>query len=171
MMNKLIAGFLTLMISIPVMAQEEKPQAYWSLGGSLLTFDDSVDSIKPIQVFGRLGYDFNAYIGIGIEGGFSLIEDELGGVDFDVTTSFLYLKGSLPIGEDSKLYAMIGPTNVELTGTLGGLSISADDDDTGIGFGFEKFMDNHSISVDYIIYNNNAGVDVSAINLGFVRYF
>ena len=33
---------------------------------------------------------------------------------------------------------MIGPTNVELTGTLGGLSISADDDDTGIGFGFER---------------------------------
>ena len=170
-MNKLIAGFLTLMISIPAMAQEEKSQAYWSLGGSLLTFDDSVDSIKPIQVFGRLGYDFNDYIGIGFEGGFSLIDDELGGVDFDVTTSFLYLKGSLPIGEDSKLYAKIGPTSVELTGTFGGISVSADDDDTGIGFGFEKSMGTRSISVDYIIYNDNSGVDVSAINLGFIRYF
>ena len=170
-MNKLIIGFLTLMISIPATAQEENSKAYWTLGGSLLTFDDGIDSIKPIQVFGRLGYDFTDNIGIGFDGGFSLIKDELGGVDFDVTTSFLYLKGSLPIGEESKLYAMIGPTSVELTGTLGGLSISADDDDTGIGFGFEKSMGTHSISVDYIIYNDNSGVDVSAINLGFVRYF
>ena len=170
-MNKLIAGLLILMISIPATAQEEKPQAYWSLGGSLLTFDDGVDSIKPIQVFGRLGYDFNAYIGVGIEGGFSLIEDEISGVDFDVTTTFLYLRGSVPIGDDSKLYAMVGPTNVEVTGSLGGISISADDDDTGIGFGFEKSIGTYSISVDYIIYNDNSGVDVSAINLGFVRYF
>ena len=170
-MNKLIAGIFTLLISFAATAQEEKPKAYWSLGGSLLTFDDGVDSIKPIQVFGRLGYDFNAYIGVGIEGGFSLIDDEIAGVDFDVTTIFLYLKGSIPIGESSKLYALVGPTNVELTGSLGGFSISADDNDTGIGIGYEKSMDSYSILVDYIIYNDNSGVDVSAINLGFVKHF
>ena len=66
---------------------------------------------------------------------------------------------------------MIGPTNVKLTRVFGGFSISADDDDTGFGFGFEKAIDSYSISVDYIIYNDNSGVDVSAINLGFVSYF
>jgi hypothetical protein len=66
---------------------------------------------------------------------------------------------------------MIGPTNVELTSEFGGFSISADDDDTGIGFGFEKAIDSYSISIDYIIYNDNDGVDVNAINLGFVSYF
>jgi hypothetical protein len=170
-MNKLIAGFLALIISFAATAQGEKPKAYWSLGGSLLTFDDGVDSIKPVQVFGRLGYDFNDYIGVGIEGGFSLIEDEVAGVDFDVTTTFLYLRGSVPIGDNSKLYALIGPTSVEITGSLGGISISADDDDTGIGFGYEKSWDTYSILVDYIIYNDNSGVDVSAINLGFVKHF
>jgi len=165
-----IAGILTIFISFTAVAQEA-PRAYWTLGGSLLTFDDGVDSIEPIQVFGRLGYDFNANIGIGVEGGFSLIDDEIGGVDFDVSTIFFYLKGSIPVGDDAKIYAMIGPTKVELTGEFGGFSISADDDDTGFGFGFEKAIDSYSISVDYIIYNDNSGVDVSAINLGFVSYF
>ncbi len=170
-MNKLIAGIFTLLISFAATAQEEKPKAYWSLGGSLLTFDDGVDSIEPIQVFGRLGYDFNANFGIGVEGGFSLIDDDIGGVDFDVTTIFFYLKGSIPVGDDAKIYALIGPTNVEVTGSLGGFSLSADDDDTGIGFGFEKVIDSYSISVDYIIYNDNSGVDVDAINLGFAKRF
>ena len=169
-MKIVIAGILTLIISFAATAQEA-PRTYWSLGGSLLTFDDGVDSIEPIQVFGRLGYDFNANFGIGVEGGFSLIDDEIGGVDFDVSTIFFYLKGSIPVGDDAKIYAMIGPTKVELTGEFGGFSISADDDDTGFGFGFEKAIDSYSISVDYIIYNDNSGVDVSAINLGFVSYF
>ena len=169
-MKKLIAGILFLFISFAAAAQEG-PRAYWTVGGSLLTFDDGFDSVEPIQLFGRLGYDFNANIGIGFEGGFSLVEDELFGVDYDVTTTFFYLKGSMPIGDDAKLYAMIGPTNVELTGSLGGLSISADDDDTGIGFGYEKGLGGSSILVDYIKYNDNTGVDVYAFNLGYVRYF
>ncbi len=82
-MNKLIAGILTLIVSLSVSAQEA-PRACWMLGGSLLTFDDSVGSIEPIQEFGRPGYDFNANIGIGVEGGFSLVDDEIAGVDFDV---------------------------------------------------------------------------------------
>ena len=92
-------------------------------------------------------------------------------MDFDVSTTFFYLKASIPVRDDAKIYAMFGLTNVELTGTLGGVSVSADDDDTGIGIGFEKAIDTYSILADYIIYNDNSGVDVSAINLGFSRHF
>ncbi|MCH8177917.1 MAG: porin family protein [Proteobacteria bacterium] len=169
-MKKIIAGLLTLLISFAATAQEG-PRTYWTLGGALMTFDDGFDSVEPINVFGRLGYDFNANFGIGIEGSFSLIEDDFLGVDYSVTTTFIYLKGSLPIGDDAKLYAMIGPSNVDLTGTLGGFSASADDSDTGFGFGYEKALDTFSISVDYITYFDDFGVDVNAINLGFVTYF
>jgi hypothetical protein len=170
-MKKIIAGILASFISFAAPAQEG-PRTYWTLGGSLLTFDDGFDTINPIQVFGRLGYDFNAYVGIGAELGFSLIEDELSGIDYSVTTTFFYLKGSIPVGDNSKLYAMIGPSNVELTASFGGFSASIDDDDTGIGFGFEKTLASDSvISVDYIAYYDDFGLDVSAINLGFVNYF
>lgn len=169
-MKKFATGILALLISFTATAQEE-PHAYWSLGGSLLTFDDGFDSINPKQLFGRLGYDFNANVGIGFEGGFSLIEDDLNGIDYDVSTTFFYLRGGMPVGSDSKLYAMIGPTNVELTGSAGGLSISADDNDIGIGFGFEKNQGASSFFVDYIKYNDDEGVDVYAINLGISRRF
>lgn len=169
-MKKLIVGILTLLISFTAIAQDG-PRLYWALGGSLLTFDDGVDSIEPKQLFGRLGYDFNENFGVGFEGGFSLVEDELSGVDFDVSTTFFYLKGSIPIASGAKLYGMIGPSNVELTASLGGVSISADDDDTAMGFGFEKELETSSISLDYIRYNDNSGVDVYAFNVGFVNYF
>ena len=169
-MKKLIAGVFFLFISFAATAQEG-PRTYWTLGGGLLTLDDGFDTIDPVQVFGRLGYDFNANFGIGVEGGFSLIEDSVGIVDVSVTTLFLYLKGSIPIGNGAKLYAMIGPSNVDITGTVGGFSASADDSDTGLGFGFEKSLDTFSISVDYITYFDDFGVDISAFNVGFVGYF
>ena len=145
--------------------------SYWSLGGGLLSFDDGVDTVEPKQVVGRFGYNFNPYLGIGFEGGFSLIEDELLGVDFDVTTTFLFVRGSLPVGETSSIYALIGPTSVDLTGTVGDVSISSDDDDIGTGFGFEALLDNVSFFVDYITYFDDNGVDVSSINFGVTSHF
>jgi hypothetical protein len=158
---------------------QEAPRAYWGAGGALMTLDDGFDSFEPINAFGRVGYDFNAYIGVGAEVSFSLIEDDVAGIDFSVDTRFFFLKGSLPIGDGAKLYAMIGPSNVELTGSIGGFSVSLDDSDIGIGFGFEKSLnDSFGISVDYINYYNDSGfdvisadVDVDAFNIGVVGYF
>jgi hypothetical protein len=161
-------SILLLLVSAQLRASEG---AYGAVGGGLLTFDDGFDEVKPKQLIGRLGYNFNDYIGIGFEGGFSLIEDELFGVDFDVTTTFFYLRGSAPVGEKSSVYVLIGPTNVELTGSSGGTSLSADDDDTGIGFGFETELETVSFFVDYITYYDDDGIDVTSINLGVVSYF
>ena len=170
-MKKLYLAILLSFLSFPVVAQN-MGSGYATVGGGLLTFDDGVDSIEPKQLFGRFGYDFNASIGIGVEAGFSLIEDDLGGVDFDVTTVFIFLKGALPVGNGNKIYGMIGGTNVELTATASGpfgeVSISADDNDTGMGIGFEA---SNGLFVDYIIYNDNDGVDVTSVNIGFNARF
>ncbi len=136
-----------------------------------MSFVEGPVSLEPINVFGRLGYDFNANIGVGAELNFSLIEDEFLGLDFGVTTTFVYVKGSMPIGDDSKLYAMIGPSNVELTASLGGVSASVDDNGTGIGFGYEKTLDTYSISIDYIKYYSEQDARFDAINVGLVTYF
>ena len=164
----ILVSALLLTLSVQLRAAEG---AYGAVGGGFLTFDDGFDEVKPKQLLGRLGYNFNDYIGIGFEGGFSLIEDELFGVDFDVTTTFFYLRGNVPVGEDSSVYVLVGPTNVEVTGSSGGTSISADDDDTGIGFGFETPLESVSFFVDYITYYDDDGVDATSINLGVVSYF
>ncbi|MEM7563530.1 MAG: porin family protein [Pseudomonadota bacterium] len=159
---------LLMLLSRPAFATDG---FYASVSGGLLTFDDGVDTIKPKQLSGRLGYNFNDYIGIGFEGGFSLLEDELFGFDWDVTTTFIYLRGSLPISETASIYLLAGPTDVSVTGTSGAFSITADDDDTGTGFGFETRLDTVSVYVDYITYNDNEGVEVDAFNIGVVSYF
>ena len=170
MKKKLISAIFLLMVSVSAYAQDG-PRAYWAGGGSLMTFDDGFDEVKPINIFGRIGYDFNANFGVGGELSVSLIEDDIGGVDFSVTTTFLYLKAGIPVGDGGKLYAMFGPTNVELTGSAGGFSASADDDGTGVGFGFAKDLGSNSVSVDYINYYDDNGVEVYAFNLAYVSYF
>jgi hypothetical protein len=159
-------------ILLTISAQSRAAEGgYGAFGGGLLTFDDGFDKVKPKQLVGRLGYNFNDYVGIGFEGGFSLIEDELFGVDFDVSTLFFYLRGSAPVSDTSSIYVLFGSTNVELTGSSGRTSLSADDDDTGIGFGFETELDTVSLFVDYITYFDDDGVDVNSINIGVVGYF
>lgn len=169
-MKKILFGCGLLLLSAGAQAQNA-PGAYATIGGGLLTFDDGVDSVEPKQLFGRLGYDINAYVGFGIESGFSLIEDEVSGVDFDVTTLFIFLKGSIPVGNGSSLYVLYGNADTELTGSSGGLSLSADDDDTGIGFGIQVPLDTTSISIDYIKYFDDDGVEVDSINLGLTSHF
>ncbi len=163
---KRIISLLAVLLLMTVSNSYAAPGAYGAVGGGLMNFDDGFDSIKPKQLIFRLGYDFNDYFGLGYEGGFSLIKDDLFGVDYDVTTSFFYLKGSYPVSNNAKIYLLAGPTNVELTGEVGGFSVSADDDDTGIGFGFETQLTSARLFFDYITYNNNDGADVSSLNLG-----
>ena len=67
---------------------------------------------------------------------------------------------------------MIGPTNVEITASFEGFSPSADEDDTGIGFGYEKALGStSSIAVEYILYNHSSGVGVDAFNISYINYF
>jgi hypothetical protein len=145
--------------------------AYASIGGGLLKFDDGFDTVKPKQVVFRIGYNFNEYIGLGYEGGFSLIKDELYNVDFDVKTTFFYLKGSIPISETSSVYLLAGPANVKLTASDSGVSVSADDDDTGKGIGFETRLDSARLFVDYISYYDKDGTDGHSFNIGAAFYF
>ncbi len=169
-MRNNIIGILCLLFSFPIYGSDTS-QTYATIGGGFLSFDDGVDRLNPFQVFGRFGHDFNEHIGFGVEAGFSLIDDELLGVDYDVSTVFLYLKGSLPISDDAKFYGMIGPASTELTATLGDISSSADDNDTAMGFGFETNSGFSTFSIDYILYNGNDGAEVDAINLGYVINF
>lgn len=168
-MKKLLFGLIILISPLTVFAANTG--GYYALGGGLLSFDDGYDTIEPKQIVARVGYDFNEFLGIGFEGAFSLLPDEIAGVDFDVFTSFLYFKASVPLGESARFYAMFGSTNVELTGTYNSYSVSADDNGTGTGFGVELNLDHGAFFIDYINYFEDNGVDVSSVNAGYTAHF
>jgi len=177
-MKKLIIGILALFLSFSVLA--ERPandgikKAYLGFGGSAFRFDDGTDSIRPINVYGRLGYDWVKWFGIGIEGSTTLGKDDIEsfpGVDFSVSTTFLYLKFGLPVTAKSKIYLMAGPSQVKLKASNGAASISADDDDVGVGLGYEHNFDTYGFTIDYVQYYNKNNVDVGAVNIGLIGYF
>ncbi len=172
-MKPIIACMFILLTSFTATAQE-RSGFYMSVGGSLPEFDNGTTTINPINVYVRVGHDFNKYIGIGLEGNFSLIEDGiLSGISFGINSYFAYLKGGIPIGENTRIYAMVGPSNVEITGNAFFiLSATEEYNDIATGIGFEySFGPKNSFTADYINYYDKGGVDVSAFNLGYIGYF
>jgi len=146
-------------------------KAYFALGVSSVRLTESVGSVSPFNVYGRLGYDFTRYIGIGFEGGGTLLEDDFQDIDFGINTLFGYLRLIAPIGDKSKIYVMAGPANVKLKASTAGGSIKVDDDDTAYGIGFERDLDGYGFTIDYISYYSNQGVDVEGISIGLIGYF
>ena len=171
-MKKMIAGILIFLISFAATAREGSG-FYMSAGGSFPSADDGTTSIDPINIYVRVGYDFNDYVGIGIEGNNSLIDDDVfSSISYGINLYTAYLKGSIPIEERIRLNAIIGRSNVELTETFSFILTGYEEDyDYTRGIGIEySFGSKNSLTVDYIDYYDKNGVDIRAFNSGETGY-
>ena len=172
MKKYLILFAMALLFNTSVHAQN------WYVDGGLglIEFDDGTDSISPTNLYIRGGYQFNQYFNLGLETSVTINSDQidnLPGVEFDVDAVTFYVRGGVPVGESVWLYGQIGRTNTELTGEYQGVEVSEDDNDTMIGFGAEIDLGNTNtyLALNYSRYNDNDGVDVTALNLGIgVRF-
>jgi len=72
------------------------------------------DIENSIAVVGRVGYDFNPYIGIEARGMKSIAYDS----GASITHAGLFLKPMLPIGQLTNLYALLGASKTKTTGNL-----------------------------------------------------
>lgn len=166
--------FIVALSILPLSITQADVRWFIGGGGALVSFDDGTNDVRPTNVFFRGGLSIIEYLDVGIEVSSTLISDDLSGVDFDVDTSLVYIKGNLPINDDFKLYALIGRSNVELTGNLSNVSVSRDGNDTGYGFGFEyDFNNSLSLSADYIRYFDDSSIDLTsdALNVGVIYRF
>ncbi|MCK4440580.1 MAG: porin family protein [Sulfurovaceae bacterium] len=69
---------------------------------------------KSIGIVGRVGYDFNPYIGIEARGIKSLINDD----GAAITHTGIFLKPMIPVGKVTNLYALLGASKTKTTGSL-----------------------------------------------------
>jgi len=69
---------------------------------------------KSIALLGRVGYDFNPYIGIEARGMKSIAYDD----GASISHAGLFLKPMLPIGNITNIYALLGASKTKTTGTL-----------------------------------------------------
>jgi len=69
---------------------------------------------NSVAILGRVGYDFNPYIGIEARGLKSIANDD----GASITHTGLFLKPMLPIGNLTNLYALLGASKTKTTGNL-----------------------------------------------------
>jgi hypothetical protein len=144
----------------------------WYVDGGLgfINFDDGFDTLSPTNIYVRGGYIINANFNVGIEANVTVSPDQLPGipVDFSVDMGTLYVRAGAPVSDSVRIYAQIGSTNTTVTGEYAGLSVSTDDSDLMMGVGAEIDLGSGStyLAINYSIYNNNDGVDVTGFNIG-----
>lgn len=149
--------------------------SYIGIDGSSVTVDNTVDNdVNPRGLRFRLGTRIDTMFDI---------EAHFGGAVDDTTTAFdelsatyagLYLKGYLPVGKRSALFALAGGAAVELTQTVGGGEFSDDRSGFSYGFGLETQLSSYlDLSADFMRYSldDDEFSGVSAVNLGLKLYF
>ena len=157
-----------------------EPAWFFSVSGSLVSFDGQVGSVEPINASLQGGLSINQYIDIGVESNTTLSDDDISGVDFEVDLLFVFIKAKLPISEGTNLYAVFGSSSVELVQGSGRSALIRDDSDTGIGFGAQFLRDggDSAFLIEYISYYDDDQFDgvsgdttIDGLNFGYVSYF
>jgi len=148
---------------------------YLAIDASSVTVTNTgEDDINPRGFRARLGvrvsevFDLEAHFG-------SATDDETEAYDeLNATYMGLYLKGYLPVGQRSALFALAGGASVELTQTLADGKFSDDRSGFSYGFGLETELSRAlDLSADYTRYSldDDNFSDVSAVNIGLKWYF
>lgn len=152
---------------------------YIGVGGSLVSADDSVHAAEPVNAILRAGYAINRHFEIGGELGYTVIGDDVLGIDYDVDTRFLFVQANIVMDSGTKLYFMVGRSEITITSTSGPVDIEDDDTGTGYGIGLQfPGGANAYGAIDYINYYDRSEFDdvfasmvVDGINFSYVTYF
>lgn len=153
----------------------------WFLGGAvgLARFDDDIDVVDTGNLYLKFGYSIGDYLELGANYGMTLLTDDIDNVDHDLDIGMVYVKGKMPINDTSRLYLMLGASQVELTEAIRDTSTSIEDEGNSLGIGVEvRPSDAIGYSVEYIVYYDDdefdgVSIDVfsSGFNFGIVQYF
>lgn len=148
-------------------------------GGGLHSFDAGSDTVNPANIFFRAALAVNEYIEIGAEISTTLIDDDIDSVDFDIDTTFVFIKGNVYLDNGIVIYAMLGNSSIEIAERRGNSTINTDDADVGFGFGVQFGRINQSAyTIDFINYYDDDEFDrvvgdttLNSLNFGYVSYF
>lgn len=152
---------------------------YLGVGASLLSADDSFDEANPVNGFLRAGFAINRHFEFGGELSYTVIEDDVLGIDYDVDTRFIFVQANIVMNSGTKLYLMVGRSEITITSTSGPFDIEDDDTGTGYGIGLQFPGGGNSYgAVDYINYYDRSEFDdipasfvVDGINFSYITYF
>ena len=174
--STLAACGLAMALSTPALAE---PKPYLGAGGALMnvSFDGIDDDADIAAFYGRAGMEFVDNISGELRAGYGLTEDEVdvfgGSVDIELDYFVgAYLRGSLPIHETVKPYAIIGLTKGQLTASANGSSDSGSENDFSFGFGVDIAIDERSsFGIEYMNYLDKDGTEITALGGSITAHF
>jgi len=143
--------------------------------------DAVAESAEPLVVTGRVGRDFNQFLGVELRGGTTLDEDELSDgtkIDVNYFGAGLARFGLLPTRERRYgIYGIAGYSYADIeTKLTNGVSPDASDSGLSWGVGVDLFANERSgLNFEYMRYLDTEKDDVSYklehIGIGYVRRF
>ena len=156
-------------------AHEARAGGYIALDGSSVTLGEAFDDdLNPRGGRLRLGVRVSEAFDVELHAGVSS-DTETGAFDsFDASWAGAYLKGYVPIGERSALFALGGIAGVELAQSVRGADVADERGGFSWGMGLETSLTERlDLSADWMRYVADEGAfeRVDAVSLGLKLYF
>ncbi len=149
--------------------------SYITVEGTSVTVEDNLDGqLNPTGLRFRLGtpvgqnLDIEGHFGFGGDSRTSAYDD------FGTNYAGVFLKGYIPIGFNSALYALGGYSRVELSQTISGREFTDDRQGLSYGAGLETRISKRiDLTADFTRYVRDEGLfeDISAVSFGLKFYF
>lgn len=170
---KKVAVVLMCMFSMSAMAEEAKSNMYGGVQYAMTTYDETgFEDLNPSALVFVIGNKFNKNFALEGRIGMGLGDDSIvvSGVPISLeidTFVGVYAKGILPVSSTVDLYGIIGYTDGEVTVSAPGISLSASESDTSLGFGVDFAVSKTtSMNLEYMNYLDSNGTTLDAISVG-----
>lgn len=168
--------YLLLMpVVLCLSAQPALAETYFSIDGSRFTLQtDGDDDLTPGGMRFRIGTQVSTFMDVEGHLGFSFTDES--DVYDELTATYFsgFLKGYVPLGEQSALFGLAGWTALSLTQEIGRGEFSEDRSGFSWGFGMEtQLTSNADLTADYVNYISDDGLfeNISSVNIGIKLYF
>lgn len=170
-----VVAVVLLAGACPLVPAPASAGGYIALDGSSVTLGESFDDeLNPRGGRLRLGLRLSNVFDVEVQAGLSSDRDTAPFESFDVAWGGAYLKGHLPVGERSALFALAGLAGVEITQSIGEGEFSDGRGGFSFGAGLETGLSERlDVSADWMRYVDEEGAfaSVDAVSLGLKLYF
>jgi outer membrane immunogenic protein len=163
-----VSAFAVLSLgAMPALAQTSNVY----VGGGYTHFEGDDAAVGGLT--GRLGVGFGQHFAVEGEVSLGVVDDNIGAVNVELDNAFgLFGVAKAPISPQFDVFGRVGWAQAEVSGSLGGVSASADDNGLAYGVGANFWLTGKDgIRGDYTRYDFDGDGELDTFAISYVRKF